>query len=335
MKKINTVENISKLIKEFIANGGDIYAPRRELPYYDKLNVLLQRYRAQGHPEATMSDAYALCGITFDREYKEFKDCIDVLKEYADENNCVDKIRLEKPRRTYNFIKFRATKDLDCSPSDYLMLMTDFRFSNCYIQDNYIERLKERLHRAYPNGDITGIEHNNPKLYNQLRHFVDYSPVPISMQEAAEILECTNSYLSNETSLGISKKEVLKKYKALKEMGQDPLEDATLLNQMYRLAVHENQTITQWFNSNNLGEYTKASKDIPRFGLIAEDPAEREKELFEVRDKIIKDEYITFSDDPVTNYHQRLNLSKKVIETLKKQRVNNSYTYNNDDPEYL
>ena len=120
-----TLEDIKKRIDDYVANGGSIYDGRRELPYYDNLQKFTKKIQSTSNPAFTIVDAYKLCGYTFDREYGDYHKLLQVLSEHADENGYVDSIKKIDGSDAPKTLLKKMSTPLNCSPSDYLILMTD------------------------------------------------------------------------------------------------------------------------------------------------------------------------------------------------------------------
>jgi len=323
MKKLS-IEDIKQRIEEHIANGGSIYEPRRQLPFYNNLQKLVKRIQKSGNPDFTMIDAYKLCGYDFDREFAEYLKLIELLKTNADENGFVDSIKKIKGDNSPKTLLQKMASKIKCSPSDYLILMTNYRYSKAIIATNYIEQLRKELNETYPDGNIINIKRENPTLYEKLRHVCKYSPeVGINdMQSVAEYFGLTNERFST-TSMyqHLEIKKIIKDLWDLypdgivKELSKDNL---TLYHKAVKCAVSQNKTLKQWLESNGFNYISSQKTD--RFSKTVVDSQVREKELMKARSKILGEERKTFSNAK-DEYYYKKNVAMLVLNHLEQQRT--------------
>ena len=123
-KFTDKIKNLKERINEYIKQGGDIYAGKRELPYYEYLHTLKRRMEEYYNSKFSVEYMYSLCGITFDREYNNHKSVCDRLALYADKKGCVDVVRTDEVKAkdtVYTDLKNLSAKH-NASMLDYLVL---------------------------------------------------------------------------------------------------------------------------------------------------------------------------------------------------------------------
>lgn len=281
------IKKVRKQIQDYIDNGGSIYNERRTLPYYYNLRYIqikLQKTNAN----ATIEDAYALCGFTMDREYHRFEKLKEALEAASDENGYVDAIKKEKePAHTKNVLNMFA-HELDCAPSDYLVLMTKYRYKNSIIQGDYISQLRDEILEIYPDGDITGIKKDHPNLYEKLRHFKRYAPEDITMNDTLAYFALKGSNFGDTTltkeECSQIKQEFVAKYnptdiKCVKDF------DFTDYQHLNKVAIKENISIYDLLTK--LGYNIKTHAKVSSFSKTKVDTIKREHQLLSARREII------------------------------------------------
>lgn len=260
------INNLKNEILNFTANGGNIYSPKRELPYYDHLSYVVKQLRKQ-NPNITYEDVYSLCGVEFDRDYYNFITFVNELKMYNN-NGYVDAIRSTKLRaknNTYEKLKNYADK-YHTTPFNFLVLMTPYSFSNCIIHtENYEETLKYLILCEYPNKDISGIKRQNPERYEQLRQLQNYYPYPISMKELVQKMGLVWPQASFTLPEKVNKKQILNELNVLypnKIITNLVTQNKTLYFKIVKAARSEQKTISSWLEENGFN-YPSAVKIAP------------------------------------------------------------------------
>lgn len=315
-KKI--IDKLSQLIKEYINNGGSIYVPRRKNPTYNTIRYYLGKYKAEGHPNATIADMYKLCGYDYDKEYARYLELIERLTPFADEENYVDGAKKSTGSGGAKSLLTDMSSQLGCSPSDYLVLMTDFRYRKAIIQTNYVANLKKELQKNYPDGDVSNIRRDNPSLYYKLNHFYKYSPVPISMQDIAELFNIFNDRFLNTTyedkiDEEAIIKELLSKYEG-KDISNLAKNDSTLYFKVVKCAIIHNQTIGQWLSQFQFKNMHTIS--IDRFSHTIVDASKREQELKVAIQDVVNEHTFESPKTDAQRYHQRKQIAKLALEKV-------------------
>lgn len=323
MKKL-TLEEIKKRIDDYVASGGSIYDERRVLPYYENLRGIVRRARKSGNKDFDMVDAYKLFGYTFDREYGDYCDLLNILSEHVDANGYVDSIKSIEGKDSPKTLLKKLSTSLNCAPCDYLILMTDFRYKKAVISTNYIEQLRKELKELYPTGDIRNIKRENPAQYNKIRHVCKYSPEVSAndMQSVAEFFGLTNPRFSS-TSIyqHLNVKKVINKLTLLfPDKHIDSFAKTHPVNyfEAIRCAASENKTLKQWLEQHGF-TYTQA-QNTDRLSKTAVDSKAREEQLLSIRSKIAgqaQPEFKTKQDE----YYYKKGLAQLVVSELEKQQT--------------
>ena len=314
------IENLRNKIEDFVENGGDIYAPRRELPYYEYLRGIKRALDKEEGREVSYEEVYAMCGITFDREFNRFMDFYDKVCTFADENGYVDSMRKPEVRavdNTYEKLKNFSEK-YGCSPFDFLVLMTGFKFQKATIQLDYISYLSQELLKAYPDGNIEGIRWARPDLYEGIRHLRRYLPESTSMQDVAELLGVYNDRFSGKKlEVRLDKNAVLQKlYDLCPDGDATKLRDLDLPTyyEVIALSRSEDKTPFQWLSANNF-KYD-FEMNMPRLSKAKINTEERANMLLAMREEMLSEYDLTNVDD-ITMFNINLEVKQRVL-----QRVN-------------
>lgn len=255
MKKFeNPIEVLTERIKAHIANGGSIYQPKRQLPYYDYMHMLKQKYSKRDGVKYEMQDMYKLCGFDFDPEYAAHLEILADLQDLSDKNNYVDKLKnfkQEKPE-TYGKLCTLATKHNACL-YDFLVLTTGYRLKEAHIDVNYEEALIARLEKAYPDKNITGIRRDNAELYEMLRHLRRYKYPTLSMAEVIDILGFTNSRMLTDNFYSVDEANTLRQ---LEQAYPNKVIDSSLYSnkefyyRLIKISVLKKESLVHYLNNN-------------------------------------------------------------------------------------
>ena len=322
-----TIEGLKKRIDEYVAGGGSIYAPRRELPYYDSLQQLKDKLKL-----SSMEEVYEKCGYKFDREYKRFFDMMILAKKFANNSGSIDEIKLNNKEdnelskqtkdemvKLESYINFNASK-LKCSPADYLIYMTDYHYNSSMIRCDYIYELYEDLIREYPDKVIKNIKSENISLYHKLKHAARYTDT--SMKELAEALGFDASIFKSKKSalpkLKIHKNSyVISTLKSIqeKEGEVDLVADKDLYRDALICSIKEGKSLKLWLKDNGIKPTNKTLSEY-RLARMKVDYNERMEEIREIRNQIISEENLSIPKDERERYYFNLKLAEKTIEKL-------------------
>ncbi len=255
MKKIeNPIEELTNRINAHIENGGSIYQPKRQLPYYDYLrNVKAQLSKRDGI-EYEIADIYKFCGFDFDPEYASFLDIIADLQGLADSKNYVDRTTNFKQAKseTYGKLCTLATKHNTCL-YDFLVLTTGYRLKEANIDIDYEKALIERLLKAYPDRDLTGIRRNNTELYEMIRHLKRYKYPTLSMAEVINLLGFENNRATKNAHSTPNEEVNLKKLEELypsKNIDGTLYADKDFYYTLLKISISKGLSLVEYLNQN-------------------------------------------------------------------------------------
>lgn len=327
------IENLRKKIEEYIMAGGDIYAPRRELPYYEYMRGIKRALEKELERDVSFDEVYGLCGVNFDREYHEnmmeyqrFLSFYERVRGFADKNGYVDSMRKSEVRKidnTYEQLKNYADK-YGCSPFDFLVLMTGFKFKTAIIQVDYVSYLSQKLLQVYPDGDIEGIRWQRPDLYEGIRHLRKYMPESVSMQEVAEILGVHNKRFSNDKlKVNLNKDAVLNKiYELCPDGNASKLRvvDLATYYHVIELARSEDKTPFQWMKENNFSY--DFEMNMPRLSKAKVDADKRAQTLLSMREELLQN-YDLQNVDDITRFNTYINVMQQTLQIVN----NENYTF--------
>lgn len=318
------IENLIDQIINYLSEGGELYDINiKNLPFYEGVNYLCRHSNGQ---LKSFKQALNFLGFEYDPEYHEYKKLIETLESYADEEGYVDEMKNHRRESADTSLKEFA-KELSCTPSDYLLLMTDYRYkNNTSKRANYVEELISRIYKFYPDGNITNFRHDHPELYNSIRNVLLQSHGQgTTMEDLAFLLgvfideDSSHRFSDRQIHSGIIESEVVQEYKLkiadgkIKNLSTD---DPTLYRKIYICAIRNNMPVYEWFKMHNLTPPTQANKNTNRLGRIKVDPIERETEIKSKMQEIISRENLSFSKNKIKQYYFRKELAKKVLNEL-------------------
>lgn len=313
-------EEVQKRLYEYINNGGDIYLPKRQLPYYDYMHEYKRQLEKQENKKYDMIDIYKMFGIDYDREYNIYKQFYTEASILADKDGYIDGIKKYKgvPNSVYSHM-IHLSRKYNCSFFDFTVLMTGFKFKIANIQMDYVENLKKEILKAYPNKNITGIRHERSDLYERIRHLRKYMPENLSMKDTLLFLGFTNDKCKDDLKKHIDKIQIQKEL-ALTCPDKDACSLLKKNSQLYfkivKLALQEDVTVQVWFESNGY-KYTYGS-NIPRLSKVKVDPEKRYKELIEAKKKY---NHELKGLSPVEKYYKKIKIMQKVLQELDTQTI--------------
>jgi len=319
------IENLKNRINDFIKQGGDIYASKRQLPYYEYMHIVKRRMEEHYNIKLTMEYMYSLCGIEFDRDFNLHKDVCARLKQYTDKNGYVDKIRTEEVKKKdtiYTDLKNLAAKH-NVSMLDYLIFMTPYHFSSGRVVGDSIAKLKKDLLKAYPHRNLQGIRYDNPNLYERLRNIKQMLPERLTMKELAEFLGFSNEKFSDKKE-DIKEKEIevleeLSKAFPNKEISNITNTNSTLYYKIVRVAFAYDQTTQQWLQSKGFAYLT--SNAGTRLSATQISLTEREGDLLPLKKKYAKKLYKDKMNE-VEKFHIDLKIMQKSLAEFEEKNEN-------------
>lgn len=314
------IENLKEKTKNYINAGGSIYDPKRKLPYYEDLQYIVKILRKKTGKKVSSADIYKLCGFDFDKDFDHFMTFRNELKKFVGKNGTVDTIKSKDVKSVNNvYSKLKSyTEKYNTNPFDFLVLMTGYRLDECSIKTNaYIDIVKNEILKVYPNGDITGIRHANPHLYEKLQHI--RKTYNTSMKEIIELLGLTMNKASTQKKPSINKAKLVQDLFSLYPDGK--IEN--LINKniyVYRKLIkacnEEYKTTAEWCHEN--GFLYSEAKSVRRLGKITVDATARQKLLLELKRTALqkyKPEQLANASE-IQLFHISLNSSIEVINFL-------------------
>lgn len=316
-------EKLSLEINKHLANGGSIYDPKRQLPYYDRMQKLIRKIQKTYNPEFSRSDAHRACGFDFDPEYNDYTTLIDTLAQYSDENGFVDSLKKIDGANSPGTLLKKLADHIDAAPCDYLILMTDYRFEKAIIRTDYILQLMKEFREIYPNGgDTNDIKRLHPRQYEKLRHACKYGHEYgiTDMKSAAEFFGLENDrFSSSSIYYHLQEHEVLKKVlyycpdRCIDNLQKVSPNTYFLVT---KCAASNGKTIHEWCISKNLTY--NSSQNTKKLAKTVVDGKKREQQLLAIRDSLIGSSPKRFAS-PIEEFRYRKNLAKKVIEIVQNQ----------------
>ena len=312
-------------INKHLANGGSIYDTKKQLPYYDRMNKLIKKIQKMYNPEFSRIDAHKACGFDFDPEYNDYITLIDTLAQYADENGFVDDIKKLHGSNSPRTLLKKLADHIGAAPSDYLTLMTNYRFEKAIIRTDYVKQLMREVKEIYPNGgDTTDIKRMHPQLYEKIRQFCKYGYEygVTDMQSAAAFLGLENErFSSSSIYYYLQEHEVLKKViQYCPDRCIDNLQKVS--PQTYFLvakcAASNGQSIYEWCLSKNLTY--NLSQNTKKLAKTQVDGKKREQQLFTIRDQIVGSQPPKFKN-PIEEFRYKLSIAKRVLEIAEREAM--------------
>lgn len=318
------IEKLTDEIIDYLHEGGELYDINvKTLPFYEGVNFLCRSSKGM---LKSFADALNFLGFEYDPEYHEYEKLIDTLESYSDKDFYVDEIKKHRGINADTILKEFA-KELSCTPSDYLILMTDYRYKfNTSKKANYVQELISRIRKFYPDGNITNFRHDHPELYNSIRNvLIQAHGESASMENLASLL---GVYLSEDSYHHFSDKQIfqnLNETQVVFEYQQKlnegkikniSIDDPTLYRKIYICAIKNNLSVYEWFKLHNFTPPIQTNKNTNRLGRIKVDPNEREAELKSKLQEIIEREKLSIPSSKIEQYYFRKELSKRVLKEL-------------------
>lgn len=171
--------DLIRRIKQYIADGGDIYAKKTDLPWFREeysTYAKMQRPRVSG--ELAYQTNMRELGFDYSEMYYKFRK-IENLASFKDSNGFVDSYR--KDIQMDNFIKTSAGK-LGLPVPVFVGLVGNADIKGCYLDTEYIGFVQEELANYLTTHDnLIGLTRTNKQLYDRLRHIANLSIAPEGM----------------------------------------------------------------------------------------------------------------------------------------------------------
>ncbi len=314
------IEELSNEIEEYVGSGGDIYAERRELPYYERLRSIVRSLRKEfDNPDISYEDVYSLCGIKFDREWNTFMTWIEKVENFADEEGCVDSMRTDRGvDSVYSDLSYYASKN-GTSAFDFLVLMTPFMFKESLVTvGDYNAYLKDELKDAYRDGETTGIKRDEPTLYEKIRQAQKYTPNATG-QDMLEMFDVSNDRFSDSRQIDIPKNDA-ELVEKLEELYPDRVVKNLIRDHkktyydIVRAARNQGKSPKVWIESKGFDYPAGVSNNHP-LTKTKIDTKKRAEMLRQMKAEIMSQIDLEGADD-IDIFHANLEATKKVIEIV-------------------
>lgn len=310
----NRIQSFKIRLDAYLAMGNDIYAVnKKKLPFYYQGRGICKSIEEETGRKREVDELLEFCGVPYDRDFKDFKEFEEKLKPYTNGDVVAFPPRIDgKMDPTYSKIKTYGMR-YDCNLFDFLYLTTGLKLSGGTIQGDYIENLSLDMFDVYPDGDITNIKRDNPKLYNRLRHLKRYLPEDLTSNEILDILGARAESFNRHFEKGqINEKEILSQLKKLypdrivKDLQK---EHRQLYIKVVKIAVSQDKTVKQWLECHGFS-YPNAT-DIPRLSRTQADATKRAKFL-----QSLKDEKLKGIDLEKLGEREKFHLNIKILEEI-------------------
>lgn len=312
MKKIeNPIEELKNRILKHIANGGNIYQPKRQLPYYDYLKHVKDKFSKRDSKEYTTADIYKLCGYDFNPEYNDFLLVVADLQDISDSNNYVDRLFNFKKSRpeAYSKLCYLATNHGSCL-YDCMVLMTGYRLKDANINLDYEIALKERLKLAYPNRNISGIRRQYPNLYYMLEHLRDYKYPKLKMYDIYDMLGFYIDKMPETYQSNINEQELVNELEILyPDKVITKINNPSLYSKIIKISLLKNLSIEDCLNK--LGFKYSQGLMIERLAQMKVNEKARYNFLMEQKKEFYKDKNLETLTDK-EKYYLNLQLVEHV-----------------------
>ncbi len=317
---------LTKNINDYINQGGNIYTPKRQLPYYEKVSYAAELFEKEtGIHLDEYSSIYKDCGINYSKHFYKFSQMKNKLALITDENGYVDEDKAKDNKLAHNSVRAYLNAhslELGITPGEYLILMTDYRYKNLMVGGDYIKHVQELFDKRYPSGKVKGLKQEDPELFWKVDHFRNYFPGRISYDDALAFFGITNISdfkRTNYQPLPINENILLEKLQLAFPDGKIG-NDFTSMRQEYynaiRLAAKSGLTISDYLEKNGF-EYT-AGINISRFSrfkLNEEDAKAHETKLLTLKNHFLR-EYNLEGLDEVKLFEINLEVAKKVSQAV-------------------
>lgn len=318
------IEKLTDEIIDYLHEGGELYDINvKNLPFYEGVNFLCRSSKGM---LKSFADALNFLGFEYNPEYHEYEKLIDTLESYSDKDFYVDEIKKHRGINANTVLKEFAN-EISCTPSDYLILMTDYRYKfNASKRANYVDELISRIYKFYPDGNVTNLRYDHPELYNSIRNvLIQAHCESASMKNLACLLgihlndKSYHHFSDNQIFKGINESQVVSEYEQklsegkIKNISSD---NPTLYRKIYICAIRNNMSVSEWFKMHNLTPPLQTNKNTNRLGRIKVDPIEREAELKGKMQEIIKRENLSIPSNKIEQYYFRKELARRVISEL-------------------
>lgn len=329
-----TIERIKNQISTFLKEGGKLYGVKvKDLPFYESVRYIRR------HSDVELRDfaeAMRFLGFDYDPEFGRYSILLETLKTASDELRFVDALKKHRNGENPEFLHAdtilkESAKKLHCTPSDYLLLMTPYRYRTAQKKtDDFASEIIKIIKSHYPDGDVSRFKREDPKLYNSIRTFLLQSQCDeITMAQLANLLDIhVNNFNNADFSdkkifQHLNEEEIVQEYINLPKAKRFKIaqEIPDLYRKIYICSVKSNVSVYEWFVKHGITPPTKTRKQEQRLGRVFVDPAEREHEIREKQKEIIKKENLVIPENEIEKYYFMKELTKKVLNELSSEEA--------------
>lgn len=340
-------QNVINVLNEYVRENGSIYGWKK-IGIEGKINWLRQCYQKIEGEELSINRLFSeYFGIEYDAFYAMHLEKMQELAAFADKNNCIDSIRgkeIGTPESTlYIFLNSRAQK-IGCSVFDYVLLTTDFHFSNGFVQGNYVDYVKMLAEKTTPDGSTLSPSQNK-RVYKKILHLSNRSiNENLSTEDVIKnVLGLEPGEFASQCSgprVGaIDEEKLVTELRALADETGDVAGLTAKNPQLYGQLKNITRGETPQMFLERHGLTNSNSTYRPRFSFIETDYEQRKAELFPIRDQIIAEgEYDFDNMTQLQKYYARLEIAQKTIKAYLKlglQRYSDEFfpIHSEDDTE--
>ncbi len=190
-KSQDSLEDLKRMVFEYLANGNSLHIERKKLPFYEKLNTVRKKHFRKYGVRISNKEILESIGVKgYSDIYYGFIRLFD-LKNHQDENGNVDSYR---KNLSLNATIDRYAELLDMPVSLVVLLVADQNLEKSYLQTDtlsfiskQLQDFKQRNHNSYQN--ISTLE---PQLYHRLTRLKKIvktdSGRPVSTKELVAML---------------------------------------------------------------------------------------------------------------------------------------------------
>ncbi len=313
------LETIKKNINNFILAGGNIYSPKRKLPYYSYMNAYKRQLEKTTGKKYEMSDIYEMSGIKYDKWYSKFLDFKSKIKAYADDDGYVDSYREGRGvKDSAHEIARSLTYMYDIQLSDFVLYFTVYRLKSVNVPNDYVALLQKDLLEAYPSRDLTGIKRDNPGLYCRMNHLRTSLDVRFEWQEFVESLGFITRAKAPSKHKEYDENAILAELNKLypdKNVVNLSTINGDLYYTLVELTISLDTTIRKWLESHGFN-YERGSS-VSRLKQTKVDGDQRKNELLRLKEEMLastpKDKIPT---DPRERFYFDINMLKQIEDKL-------------------
>lgn len=194
MRRVKKVKSVTEELKiqahSYIAAGGSLHIPRKQLPFYETLHAAKRAYLRRTGKPISSKDMLASVGVTgYSDIYYNYLKIFD-LASYQDTYGFVDSYRKDS---VMNATIDRYAEQLGMPIALVVELVADQRLERSCLQTDTLSFISKQLAEYKKDyGSFENISRTDPQLYNRLCRFKKIiqtdSGKPVSTKELVEML---------------------------------------------------------------------------------------------------------------------------------------------------